>query len=472
VGANAENDPAHDDRPAPGDVTLATYETAANQYRDASFAPGAALLAFLDRVAGLVGPGQVLELGSGTGRDADHLESQGVRVTRTDGALAFVQMIRGDGHDARHLDMRSGEFGGPFDAVFSNGALLHLTRDEFVRALTSARRAVVDGGVIAFTLKEGDGEAWSNAKLGLPRLFTYWREPALRSALEITGWTVLSIDHVAGRTEPWLYVLGQASEDTASTHEGIDALLAEQVAYYRARAPVYDQWWNREGEWDLAEDYNRAWRGEVSRLYAATDGFGPSGHVLELAAGTGNLTAWLAQHAGRITAIDSSPEALALNETKLRDQPTPVEYVVADLFSWDPPFRYDVVAFGFWLTHVPHTRFADFWQLVDRALVPGGRVFFVDNALPSATTAPSPVPRGWFRGPVQDGVLSTTNLDTGVSMRRLPGGPAFGIVKHYSEPARLMVRLAELGWDAEVHETGWAFIQGKAQRRGDRSAPR
>jgi hypothetical protein len=30
------------------------------------------------------------------------------------------------------------------------------------------------------TLKEGDGEEWRTVKLGLPRHFTYWREPALR----------------------------------------------------------------------------------------------------------------------------------------------------------------------------------------------------------------------------------------------------------------------------------------------------
>jgi len=212
-------------------------------------------------------------------------------------------------------------------------------------------------------------------------------------------------------------------------------------------------------------------RGDAEPVDDALDAFGPFGPVLELAAGTGNLTARLAQHADRITAVDSSPEALALNEAKLRGQSVPVDYVVADVFSWDPPSRYDVVAFGFWLTHVPHARFGDFWQLVDRALVPGGRVFFVDNARPSASTVPSQVPREWFRGPVQDGVLSTTNLDTGVSVRRLLGGAAFRIVKQYWEPSPLVARLAELGWDAEVHETRWAFIHGSAQRRGERGAP-
>ncbi len=48
--------------------------------------PGPAVTAYLDAVAGLVGSGTVLELGSGPGWDADYRESRGPRVLRTDGA--------------------------------------------------------------------------------------------------------------------------------------------------------------------------------------------------------------------------------------------------------------------------------------------------------------------------------------------------------------------------------------------------
>jgi hypothetical protein len=72
--------------------------------------------------------------------------------------------------------------------------------------LCRSRVATAPGGVLAFTLKEGDGEAWSEQKLGVPRHFTYWREPAVRAALDRAGWPDASIDHVAGR-ENWLHVL-------------------------------------------------------------------------------------------------------------------------------------------------------------------------------------------------------------------------------------------------------------------------
>lgn len=163
-------------------------------------------------MARLVGTGTVLELGSGPGWDASYLETRGLRVVRTDGAPAFVEMLQAAGHPARLLDVRSDDFGGPYDAVLADAVLLHLTRNEFFDVLQRAHRAVRTGGLLAATLKEGDGEAWTQAKLGLPRHFTYWREPAVHAALKATGWQVVSVDHVAGRLEPWLFLIARTPE--------------------------------------------------------------------------------------------------------------------------------------------------------------------------------------------------------------------------------------------------------------------
>jgi len=69
---------------------------------------------------------------------------------------------------------------------------------------------------------------------------------------------------------------------------------------------------------------------------------------------------------------------LAIAAAKVGHDPR-VRFVEADLFRWRPDRRYDVVCFGFWLSHVPLERFERFWSLVDEALAPGGRVFFADD---------------------------------------------------------------------------------------------
>lgn len=195
---------------SPGDVTLATYDAAVQRYLDHSTPPGPTVRAYLDEVARQVGTGTVLELGSGPGHDADHLESRGVRVLRTDATPAFVQRLLAAGHEARLLDARTGDLGGPYDGVVADAVLLHLSRAELAILFTRARRAVRAGGVLAFTVKEGDGEGWSYAKLDLPRHFTYWRAGPLRELLQQAGWHVQSLEHAAGRQDDWLFVIAHS----------------------------------------------------------------------------------------------------------------------------------------------------------------------------------------------------------------------------------------------------------------------
>lgn len=193
----------------PDDATLAAYQSRVQEYLRGTSWPAPELIAFLDRFAGLAGRGPVLEIGSGPGLDADYLESRGVRVIRTDATPAFVSRLRDAGHDARLIDARTDPLGGPYQAIFANAVLLHLSRNQFEDLLRRARAATDPDGILAFTLKEGDGAAWSEHKLGLPRHFTYWREPAVRAALHRAGWPDASIEHVAGR-ENWLYVIARA----------------------------------------------------------------------------------------------------------------------------------------------------------------------------------------------------------------------------------------------------------------------
>ncbi|HET6877425.1 MAG TPA: methyltransferase domain-containing protein [Jatrophihabitans sp.] len=196
-----------------GDVTLRTYEAAAEDYRrERRNEIPPPLRALLERIVARVASGaRCLEIGSGPGLEADFLEGLGVRVTRTDAASAFVRMMRDAGHDARRLDIRTDDLGGPWDLVLANAVLLHLSRTEFAAAVRKVHEALASDGCFALTLKEGDGEEWHTRKLGLPRHFTYWREPRLRAELDAAGWRVESLEHVAGLNDDWLYVVVRAA---------------------------------------------------------------------------------------------------------------------------------------------------------------------------------------------------------------------------------------------------------------------
>ena len=226
-----------------------------------------------------------------------------------------------------------------------------------------------------------------------------------------------------------------------------DGLLEGQLAYYRARAGEYDEWFLRRGRHDRGPEWNRRWFLELDRVRQELDRFGPIGRVLELACGTGLWTVELARHAASITAVDASPEVLAINRARLQEarQEVPVRYVRADLFDWRPDDAYDVVFFGFWLSHVPPGRFAAFWYLVRAALRPGGRAFFVDSLGPETPAEKRRL--GWRPG---DHTM----------LRRLNDGREFRIVKIFYDPSGLEARLADMGWRFSVRRTENHLLYG------------
>lgn len=212
-------------------------------------------------------------------------------------------------------------------------------------------------------------------------------------------------------------------------------LLGEQIDYYRARAGEYD----RTAPFVDEDGY--------PELVAALERFAPRGRVLELACGTGRWTEELARYATELTAVDASEEMLMA--TRARVARTDVRYVQADLFSWSPSDRYDVVFFSAWLSHVPPQRFDDFWELVATCLSKAGRVFVIDE-LPAVASLEREVP----------------NAVAPAVERQLTTGERFRTVKVFYEPRLLVDKLAALGWQADVHSSGWRFFYATAKRRG------
>jgi SAM-dependent methyltransferase len=211
--------------------------------------------------------------------------------------------------------------------------------------------------------------------------------------------------------------------------DGVDELLGEQQAYYRARAGQYDQ------------------------EYAANaDVLGPDrilpelpieGDVLELACGTGQWTLRLAGRATSLTAVDGAPEMLAVAARRTAGRA--VDYRRVDLFEWRPDRRYDRVFFGFWLSHVPPERYPAFWSMVAGALRPGGLAVFVDDS------AASTGHEEWL-----------PDLPAPAATRRLDDGTPHRIVKVPLDPARLAGDLGALGWTATIREIDGGLLTGVA----------
>jgi demethylmenaquinone methyltransferase/2-methoxy-6-polyprenyl-1,4-benzoquinol methylase len=222
------------------------------------------------------------------------------------------------------------------------------------------------------------------------------------------------------------------------------AWLNEQISYYRARAHEYD------ASSTPPPEHDRTRQG--LKLLEALRRFRPTGDALEIACGTGQWTVELVRHAvATITAVDSSPEMIELARSKSAND-SRVSFVQADIFSWDPSPRYDVVFFGNFLSHVPPGSFDSFWAIVEQALAPQGRVFFVDERADV-----------WRR-------LRWSAPELPLEDRPLSDGRIFRAVKVYWDPHELETRLRSLGWDISVTATGDAFYWGQGSRRDPRNS--
>jgi demethylmenaquinone methyltransferase/2-methoxy-6-polyprenyl-1,4-benzoquinol methylase len=219
----------------------------------------------------------------------------------------------------------------------------------------------------------------------------------------------------------------------ADSARDLDALLAEQLTYYRALAPEYGQ-----TTIPGVPPDEKASGGDA--LLTALDELCPRGDVLELACEPGTWTPFLLRHAERLTAVDAAPEMLALAAEKVGENR--VRFLRADVFGWKPDRRYDVVSFGFWLSHVPLERFDAFWGLIRRCLKPNGRVAFADDG----HRAPDEFDRG---------------KSSSVIARRLNDGTGFRAVKVPHTPRELEERLHNLGWSITVRYVSGPFFWGQ-----------
>jgi SAM-dependent methyltransferase len=224
----------------------------------------------------------------------------------------------------------------------------------------------------------------------------------------------------------------------------VESLLQEQIAYYRARAGEYDDFWFRRGQHALPDDLKAMWDADAAETEAWLRSMSPGGEVLEIACGTGLFTRHLLDGASSVTVVDSSTEMLKAHRHRLPDPR--ISRQVVDVFTWTPPrSTYDVAVFTYWLSHVPTEEFAAFWGRVATALKPGGLALFVDSA------------------PYPDTLAERESV---AEPRRLDDGRTFSVVKRYWRPRELTSALDRLGWEAEVTTTTHEMILcGRAHLR-------
>lgn len=219
------------------------------------------------------------------------------------------------------------------------------------------------------------------------------------------------------------------------------------VDYYDARAPEYDDWYLRRGRYAHGAIHDAAWSAELDTAGRWLDGLPWRGELVELAAGTGWWSPLLASR-GDLSLYDASAAALDRARERLVAHGLRAHLHVRDAWA-EPDREVDGLFMGFWLSHVPRDRLAEFLALSRRWLTSGGRLAFIDSSAdPASGAVDHPVPAD------------------DMAVRRLDDGRTFTIVKVYYAPDELKAALTSAGFkDLEVTTTGRFFLLGTAAAR-------
>ncbi|PBI83292.1 Methyltransferase domain protein [Variovorax boronicumulans] len=165
------------------DRTIASYEASARDYNAivAGHRPPEIEEAVRRMMQRVPAGGTVLEIGSGSGQDADLVESLGGVVRRTDAVQAFLDLQAERGKQGELLNVVTDALGGPYDAILAMCVLIHVDRAQIAPVLRKVFDALAPGGVFLAAMRIGEGETLGDYQT------VYWPKDAFAEALAAAG---------------------------------------------------------------------------------------------------------------------------------------------------------------------------------------------------------------------------------------------------------------------------------------------
>ncbi|HVC24850.1 MAG TPA: class I SAM-dependent methyltransferase [Acidimicrobiales bacterium] len=122
------------------------------------------------------------------------------------------------------------------------------------------------------------------------------------------------------------------------------------------------------------------WRADPNRFLVEEVGGLPVGRALDVACGEGRNAVWLAEQGWNVTGVDFSNVALAKAAKLASSRGVEVEWLPADVRTWDPPrAAFDLVVLCY--VHLPALERSTLHARAVRALAPGGSILVVGHDL-------------------------------------------------------------------------------------------
>lgn len=190
------------------DPTIHTYDTYAHVY-DAEVVdfwerfPAQTISAFQAALPGK----KVLDLGSGSGRDALLLRDAGLDVTCLDASASMVALTEKLGFPTIQTDFKNLQLDNQmFDGIWAYTSLIHVTPDELVTTVASLRDVLPKNGIILLGLIKGNG-AHMVKRPSMPeseRYFHFYQAGQIDTLMQSAGFRLIFAEDYQPNTTVYL----------------------------------------------------------------------------------------------------------------------------------------------------------------------------------------------------------------------------------------------------------------------------
>lgn len=137
-----------------------------------------------------------------------------------------------------------------------------------------------------------------------------------------------------------------------------------------------EEFWN-----ERYAERERIWSGHPNQALVDTVSPLAPGRALDLGCGEGADSIWLAEQGWTVTGVDVSETAIARAQAEAEHRDLPITWVAADLATWTPAEKFDLVSACFLHSPIEFPRTAVLRRIAD-SIVSGGHLLLVGHAEP------------------------------------------------------------------------------------------
>jgi SAM-dependent methyltransferase len=189
--------------------TIETYEQIADLYNSLyPYVNTENIDFFIDKLNG----DKILDIGCGSGRDAEYFVSKGLDVIGIDLSDRFIEISQAKVPKAKFIkmDMRNIDFPVEyFDGIWLMASLLHIPKLEVKYTIIKFKEVLKTNGIIYISVKLGEGEKFvkRDRYKGLEKFFAFYTESEISNLLEDFGFEIIKLSlYKVPKQDTWIDV--------------------------------------------------------------------------------------------------------------------------------------------------------------------------------------------------------------------------------------------------------------------------